>query len=81
MKQNIDSLTEFAKKLKSGLIYEEIESKLKEFHSKKNISSNKSLEALTEKIRKKEEQIKKLYDDIILLQNKLSEILDQELKK
>ncbi|MCT8334213.1 hypothetical protein NUH30_11075 [Leptospira sp. 85282-16] len=81
MKQNIDSLTEFAKKLKSGLIYEEIEFKLKEFHSKKNISSNKSLEALTEKIRKKEEQIKKLYDDIIHLQNKLSEILDQELKK
>ena len=36
MKQNIDSLNEFAKKLKSGLIYEEIESKLKDFHSKKN---------------------------------------------
>ncbi|XDD54199.1 hypothetical protein AB3N62_17290 [Leptospira sp. WS4.C2] len=81
MKQNIDSLNEFAKKLKSGLIYEEIDSKLKEFHSKKNSISNKSLDALTEKIRKKEEQIKKLYDDIIILQNKLSQTLDKELKK
>ncbi|EKJ87618.1 hypothetical protein [Leptospira meyeri] len=81
MKQNIDSLKEFAKKIKSGLIYEEIDSKLKEFHSKKNNTSNKSLDALTDKIRKKEEQIEKLYDDIILLQNKLSKILDQELKK
>ncbi|MCG6140050.1 hypothetical protein [Leptospira mtsangambouensis] len=81
MKQNIDSLNEFAKKIKSGLIYEEIETKLKEFHSKKNNTSNKSLDTLTDKIRKKEEQIEKLYDDIILLQNKLSKILDQELKK
>ncbi|TGM72471.1 hypothetical protein EHR01_14555 [Leptospira mtsangambouensis] len=81
MKQNIDSLNEFAKKIKSGLIYEEIETKLKEFHSKKNNATNKSLDALTDKIRKKEEQIEKLYDDIILLQNKLSKILDQELKK
>ncbi|TGK90233.1 hypothetical protein EHQ23_01355 [Leptospira bourretii] len=81
MKQNIDSLNEFAKKIKSGLIYEEIETKLKEFHSKKSNTSNKSLDALTDKIRKKEEQIEKLYDDIILLQNKLSKILDQELKK
>ncbi|EMY70291.1 hypothetical protein [Leptospira vanthielii] len=81
MKQNIDSLNEFAKKLKSGLIYEEIESKLKEFHSKKINTSNKSLDELTEKIRKKEEQIKKLYDDIIILQNKLSQTLDKELNK
>ncbi|MCW7469108.1 hypothetical protein [Leptospira kanakyensis] len=81
MKQNIDSLSEFAKKLKSGLIYEEIESKLKDFHSKKNNVSNKSLDALTAKIQKKEEQIEKLYDDIILLQNKLSKLLDLELKK
>ncbi|MCW7461011.1 hypothetical protein [Leptospira limi] len=81
MKQNIDSLKEFSKKLKSGLIYEEIESKLKEFHSKKNTNPNKSLEALSSKIRKKEEQIEKLYDDIILLQNQLSNLLDQELQK
>ncbi|MCW7480097.1 hypothetical protein [Leptospira kanakyensis] len=81
MKQNIDSLSEFAKKLKSGLIYEEIESKLKDFHSKKNNVSNKSLDVLTAKIQKKEEQIEKLYDDIILLQNKLSKLLDSELKK
>ncbi|TGL50398.1 hypothetical protein EHQ59_13510 [Leptospira kemamanensis] len=81
MKQNIESLKEFSKKLKSGLIYEEIESKLKEFHSKKTNQTNKSLEVLTEKIRKKEEQIEKLYDDIILLQNKLSNLLDKELQK
>ncbi|TGK81841.1 hypothetical protein EHQ24_11150 [Leptospira noumeaensis] len=81
MKQNIESLSEFAKKLKSGLIYEEIESKLKDFHSKKNNVPNKSLDALTAKIQKKEEQIEKLYDDIIILQNKLSKLLDLELKK
>lgn len=81
MKQNIESLKEFSKKLKSGLIYEEIESKLKEFHSKKTNQTNKSLEVLTEKIRKKEEQMEKLYDDIILLQNKLSNLLDKELQK
>ncbi|MCG6147238.1 hypothetical protein EHQ96_06600 [Leptospira levettii] len=81
MKQNIDSLKEFSKKLKSGLIYEEIESKLKEFHSKKNTKPNKSLDALSSKIRKKEEQIEKLYDDIILLQNQLSHLLDKELQK
>ncbi|TGL86628.1 hypothetical protein EHQ68_15105 [Leptospira congkakensis] len=81
MKQNIDSLSEFTKKLKSGLIYEEIESKLKDFHSKKNNVSNKSLDALTVKIQKKEKQIEKLYDDIIILQNKLSKLLDLELKK
>lgn len=81
MKQNIESLKEFSKKIKSGLIYEEIESKLKEFHSKKTNQTNKSLEVLTEKIRKKEEQMEKLYDDIILLQNKLSNLLDKELQK
>ncbi|PJZ46928.1 hypothetical protein [Leptospira brenneri] len=81
MKQDINSLSEFAKKLKSGLIYEEIESKLKDFHSKKNNVTNKSLDTLTAKIRKKEAQIEKLYDDIITLQNKLSKLLDQELKK
>ncbi|TGM02082.1 hypothetical protein [Leptospira jelokensis] len=81
MNQNIESLKEFSKKLKSGLIYEEIESKLKDFHSKKSNKPNKSLDALTDKIRKKEEQIEKLYDDIILLQNKLSNLLDKELQK
>jgi organic radical activating enzyme len=83
VKQGIDALNEFSKQLKSGSIYLEIETKLKELQKSKSESKKKikTIEGLREQILKKENQIEKLYADIIHLQNKLSEILDAELNK
>ncbi|MCZ8341587.1 MAG: hypothetical protein O9301_01005 [Leptospira sp.] len=83
MKQGIESLSEFSKQLKSGSIYQEIESKLLELQkSKTHLKQNrKTIDGLREQIQKKEDQIQKLYSDIINLQNKLSEILDAELNR
>ncbi len=83
MKQGIESLSEFSRQLKSGSIYQEIESKLQELQkSKSNLKQNKKTIDVSEtKYKKKEEQIQKLYSDIINLQNKLSEILDAELNR
>lgn len=83
MKQGIDTLSEFSKQLKTGSIYLEIETKLKELQKTKADSKKKrkTIDGLREQILKKENQIEKLYADIIHLQNKLSEILDAELNR
>ncbi|MDF3820962.1 hypothetical protein P3G55_13700 [Leptospira sp. 96542] len=80
MKQDIQSLNEFSKQLKSGSIYKEIDSKLTALHKKKSKTESKSIDGLREKIEKKEKQIERLYGEIISLQNKLSKLLDEELK-
>ena len=59
MKQGIESLSEFSRQLKSGSIYQEIESKLQELQkSKSNLKQNKkTIDGLRDQIQKKEEQL------------------------
>ncbi|WP_411824271.1 hypothetical protein [Leptospira sp. 'Mane'] len=79
MNEDIENLKEFSKQIKSGELYENLQSKLLTYQKKKSHKKDKSVESLQKKIESKEIEIQKLIGEIIHLQNQLSSLLDKEL--
>jgi hypothetical protein len=79
MKDDFDNLFEFTKQIRSGELYESLQSKLITYQKQKNKKKVKSIDSIQTEIITKEEQVQKLLGEIILLQNNLSKLLDKEL--
>ncbi|TGN10944.1 hypothetical protein [Leptospira ilyithenensis] len=79
MNEDLENLKEFSKQIKSGELYENLQSKLLTYQKKKSGRKDKSIESFQKKIESKEIEIQKLIGEIIHLQNQLSSLLDKEL--